>query len=671
MLHRWIIPIVLFVAFMAVFPLTAFSQKTLKLDLQKKIELENRQIPFKSSANRVQKLVHRIEVETLDGSETISFYYNSNNDIKQINVIEISNYNKSRYEQSCVYSYSDFSMSCIRTINTYDIKFEELQGTQIDGADCLLNEQGYIVQVDDSEDDYKSTYSYEYENDYVQSYSYNKKKIRSYTWGDGNVTMGGDSSDEYYTYSDITSPTNIYLPQLFMQTYGEDAYYFALIGRLGKNSKNLLSQYLRYNKKRSIEYKFNEEGDVIQMKDLYSNNVYNIYYDDVLDPNPTPGNPTTEDELGGAIDDAPEGSEDSPTEIFIPSGGITISKPLDINKHIRLKGGMLTRGSNNPYAMLRIRSGYSLELDNITIDGKDVSQKDGSLIVYGKLKLKEGVAIKNCKRMEADAPSGAICIAKGGQLTMNGGEITGNTGAYGSAVYNEGTFTLTGGEISFNNGQIGAVVNNVGGRFVMTGGKISSNKVTDGCGGVFVSDNSFFSMAGGEISNNEDCALYSWSDLQIGGQAKVSGLTLLNEGNCLLVNLALRNNWQISFVDMPVVGTVVASGYNGYQLTDADYRKIIYANDLCQLKLSGNRIVTYQNETGLNEINESNFRLSISGNRVQVEGLPSYTSFTIYGIAGNTISSHTTDGNGQCSFLLGNGIYLLNSKDQTKKFMVQ
>lgn len=243
---------------------------------------------LKSALRSKSKLVQKIEVETSDGPEAMYFYYNANNDIERIKATEVSNYDKSKYEMDYVYSYSGNSLSCLRTIRTYDIKTGELQDTQIDGADCILDGQGYIIQEDDSEEDDKSVYSYEYENGYMQAYSYNNKKDREYTWIDGNVTMGGDYWDEYYTYSDAISTTNIYLPQLFMQTYGEDVFYFALIGKLGHNSKNLLSQYLRYDKKHNIEYQFDEEGNVIQMVDLYDKDIYTIYYDDTPNPDPTP-----------------------------------------------------------------------------------------------------------------------------------------------------------------------------------------------------------------------------------------------------------------------------------------------------------------------------------------------------------------------------------------------
>lgn len=543
---------------------------------------------------------------------------------------------------------------------------------------CLLNDMGYIIEEKAAGDYTKSGINYYEYDDSGQTLSYswvydNYSESNTYEWVDGNIhisSYGSSITDRKYVYTSIVNKANINLNKLFTQTFGEDVSYFALFGYLGNKDRCLIEKV----DDELLMYTFNDEGcvsEIIKESGPYTGR-YVISYDETISPDPTPdNNPTTEEELGGAIDNAPEGSEDSPTEIFIPSDGITLNKPLDINKHIRLKGGKLIRSNDNPYAMLRIRSGYSLELDDITIDGNQLRQQDGSLIVYGKLKLKDGVSIKNCYRTEADTPSGAICVAQGGVLTMDGGSISGNTGAYGSAVYNEGTFTMTNGEISANSGQIGAIVNNAGGQFIMTGGKISSNKVTDGCGGVFVSDHCSFTMTGGEISGNEDCALYTWSDLQIGGLAKVDGLTLLNDGNRLLINPALRNNWQISYVDTPPTGTIVATGHNGYQLTTTDFQNIIYYNNRCQLKLSGNDIVTYQTGTAVDEINAELFRLSVSGNRVQVEGLPSQTSFIIYEIGGRIVSTHTTDNSGQCNFSLENGIYLLNCKEQTKKFIVK
>lgn len=677
MLHKWIIPIVLFIGFIVAFPLTALSQKTLRLDLKKGIKAEER-VSFKTSSREKEKLVQQIDVYDISSNSkvyTINPWYDSDGRIVKV---------KYTGNWGMFVNTVAFYETTGKTLKLSGYTFDPVTGDALmpktEAITCLLNDMGYIVEEKATGDytDSETNY-YEYDDSgqtLSNSWVYdNYSGSNTYEWVDGNIHIsshGSSITDYKYVYTSIVNKANINLNKLFTQTFGEDVSYLALFGYLGNKDRCLIEKV----DDELLMYTFDDEGcvsEIIKESGPYTGR-YVISYDETIspDPDPTPdNNPTTEDELGGAIDNAPEGTEDSPTEIFIPSGGITLHKPLDVDKHIRLKGGSLLRGNDNPYAMLRIRSGYSLELDDIIIDGNRVSQKDGSLIVYGKLKLKDGVTIKNCKRIEADTPSGAVCIAKGGELTMDGGTITGNIGAYGSAVYNEGIFTMTDGEISSNTGQIGAVANNGGGQFIMTGGKISSNKVTDGCGGVFVSEHCFFRMTGGEISGNEDCALYTWANLQIGGQAKVDGLTLMNDGNRLLINPSLRNNWQISYVETPPVGTIVAVGYNGYQLADSDLQKVIYYNNVSQLKLAGNSIVTYQTETGVEGINEDLFRLSASGNQVQVEGLPSDTQFTIYEMGGRIVASYVTGINGQACFSLDKGVYLFNCKERTVKFMVR
>lgn len=679
-LHRWILPLVLFIGFTATMPITAFSQKTLKLDLKKGIEYG---YPQTSSIRSSQQMISQIVVYRKSNNEklqTLQFKYDDQGKVAEIKGFGIS---EAVTGVECGHLFFNRAGNNL-TLSGYALDEQgNVISPKMDVVNCTLNEMGYIIKEQEIGDDSYLTFEYD-ENGYTQSYTFHSNSYTSsqdYTWEDGNIQNGNGGSDEYYIYTNVINKSNIDLSKILdVQTFQEDVWWFAVAGFKGNPNKNLLQGIKKGNSSTpyyTYKYQFDENGYVTRIESILGNdeskgNYYIISYNGNISPDPTPSdNPTTEDELAGAIDKAPEGTEDNPTEIFIPSSGITLNHPLDVNKHIRLKGGSLLRGNDNPYAMLRIRSGYSLELDDITIDGNGVSLKDGSLVVYGKLKLKDGVAIKNCNRPETNTPSGAICVAQGGQLTMEGGEIAGNIGAYGGAVYNEGTFILTDGVISFNNGQIGAVVNNAGGKFIMTGGKITSNKVTDGCGGVFVSEGCSFSMTGGEISNNEDCALYTWSDLQIGGQAKVNGQTLLNEGNRLLVNPALRNSWEMSFIDTPTAGTIVASGHNGYQLTTSDYQKITYTNNLCLLKLSGNNIITYQSETAVNEINANTFRLSISGNEVQANGLPAYTPFIVYGMNGQAVSSLTTDGNGQCAFALEKGIYLLKCEDQTRKFLVK
>ena len=101
----------------------------------------------------------------------------------------------------------------------------------------------------------------------------------------------------------------------------------------------------------------------------------------------------------------------------------------------------------------------------------------------------------------------------GGNFTMTGGSITGNSS--GIWVQPSGGFTMTGGSIARNTFNVtddlsylpcgGVLVN--GGNFTMTGGEITGNTVnvegglTVG-GGVLVVNNGSFTMTGGEITNN-------------------------------------------------------------------------------------------------------------------------------------------------------------------------
>ena len=110
------------------------------------------------------------------------------------------------------------------------------------------------------------------------------------------------------------------------------------------------------------------------------------------------------------------------------------------------------------------------------------------------------------------AASPAVDI-NGGNFTMTGGSITGNSS--GIWVQSSGSFTMTGGEITDNTINVtndlsylpcgGVLVN--GGSFTMTGGEITGNTVNSEGGlsvggGVLVVNNGSFTMTGGEITNN-------------------------------------------------------------------------------------------------------------------------------------------------------------------------
>lgn len=619
--------------------------------------------PGEEEDDSPHKLVKEIRSVEEDGDYSVmQFFYDKQNRVTKITEVgrseeEIDNW---LYE----YTYSGNTLEIVRTLTG--------SSYQKDGLHCMLNTDGYIIKAVDWDEEYGEggVYTYDYDTEgHVSAYYYDGKLERSYQWINGNVKEGGDSSTEVYTYSNETCKSNLYIPHLFMQLYSEDWMYTALTNRQGKNPKNLISSYHRYGEDRAIDYEFDSEGYVTKITEDHYGTVHYISYEHNSTPTPDPGE---DNDLEGLIEQAAPGTSSNPTDVFVPSEGVTLGKTINLSgKHIRLTGGSIKRSSSNPNAMFRIDTNASLTLEDVTIDGGGTALKDGSLVVYGKLRLGEGVTIKNCNRTEANSPSGVICVAQNGYIRMDKGtKISGNTGVYGSAIYCEGEFEMYDGEISGNQSQIGAVTINAGGTFIMHGGKISGNEVTEGCGGVFIGENCTFRMDNGEISGNDDCDVYSWVDIYAGGSANVKGTVLLTEGNKLQVTDQLRNQWNISFIDDPLPGTVLAAG-SSYQLKESDLQHISYINNAYQLKHQGNTIVIAAATTGTEDIIKNQARLTITDQSVRMENFPVHTTFKVYQISGKLSLSEQTDSNGQASFSLPEGIYILKCQEQTYKFKMK
>ena len=107
---------------------------------------------------------------------------------------------------------------------------------------------------------------------------------------------------------------------------------------------------------------------------------------------------------------------------------------------------------------------------------------------------------------------GSISIYNGNLIMNKGAKISNGDGA-GVYVYgynDSGTFTMNGGEISGNTG--GGVCVYDGGKFTMKDGEISGNTTQSGYGGggVYVGDNGTFTMNGGKISGNICISSVPW-----------------------------------------------------------------------------------------------------------------------------------------------------------------
>jgi hypothetical protein len=198
--------------------------------------------------------------------------------------------------------------------------------------------------------------------------------------------------------------------------------------------------------------------------------------------------------------------------ITITSGNdITLASGLLKEQEIHW-GGLAV---DNMTSMIKVESGASLTLDGtggeLIIDGAERAKTAKLVTVAGDLAMKGGVTLKNSK--------GGGVFVDGGEFTMSGGEISGNTAAgSGGGVYvSSGEFTMSGGEISGNtagSGGGGVFVNN--GTFTMSGGAVSGNTAELGAG---VYTNGGFNMSGAAFVA-QDNVVY----LEHDGQIKVTGM---------------------------------------------------------------------------------------------------------------------------------------------------
>jgi hypothetical protein len=191
--------------------------------------------------------------------------------------------------------------------------------------------------------------------------------------------------------------------------------------------------------------------------------------------------------------------------------------------------------------LLTVGAGVTLTLRNITLKGTNnlTSPAYSSPFVVvntgGTLILETGAVITGCYE------TFGFTIA-GGTVTMNGGEIISNTGAYGGP--GSGGVRMSGGSLTLNSGKInnnryddgrGGGVTMSGGTFTMNGGEISGNYGRDGGGGVFISGGAF-TMWGGLISGNSIQFNSGSQFLKAGGTAQWN-----QAGDGVLVDLATTN----------------------------------------------------------------------------------------------------------------------------------
>jgi len=181
------------------------------------------------------------------------------------------------------------------------------------------------------------------------------------------------------------------------------------------------------------------------------------------------------------------------------------SNKSDITITLSGGGSMRTVNLSAQGSLFTINSGVTLILNNnITLNGRSGNNDSLVCIISGTLIMNAGTKIigNSFAGNDYSYGSGGGVNVYNGIFTMNGGEISGNTAQYGSAVFVKSSdFTMNDGEISGNTASnSGGAVYNDDGYFTMNGGKISGNTAKWG-GGIYINDASF-NMNGGKITNN-------------------------------------------------------------------------------------------------------------------------------------------------------------------------
>jgi len=146
---------------------------------------------------------------------------------------------------------------------------------------------------------------------------------------------------------------------------------------------------------------------------------------------------------------------------------------------------IITLSSNG--CMFTVSSGVTLILDeNVTLIGWSTNNRPLVDVINGKLIMNDGAKISG--NISNNNSGGGVCL-QGGNFTMNGGEISGNTAAVGGGVYSKGVFIMNGGKI-INNISTSSSYEGGGGVFgyqiTINGGEINGNTADTG-GGIYCS----------------------------------------------------------------------------------------------------------------------------------------------------------------------------------------
>lgn len=299
---------------------------------------------------------------------------------------------------------------------------------------------------------------------------------------------------------------------------------------------------------------------------------------------------TTVDELQAAIDAAPVGTADEPTELAITSAGIDFNKTVTIKgKHIKLTGNGVVYSNviTSNIRMFSVESQGSLKIESATFQGTKtgtnayctfVSVGVGSSVVLNKVTMQKSLSelntwtmlrvYGNCTLIDCTISenngSGLIYIGSNGNCRIDGGKIQNNSCSDGKSVHSLimslGALEYVSGEFTNNH----AISISSDGTTTLRYPHIQnylSTYIKDEGSGIWVSG----------VLN-----LYNTATIGDDFYMDKSG----SRRGCLNIYGALKSNLGL-VCHSAEDGWVIAKGIN-YTLTEADLKKIVLANALAK-----------------------------------------------------------------------------------------
>jgi uncharacterized repeat protein (TIGR02543 family) len=361
---------------------------------------------------------------------------------------------------------------------------------------------------------------------------------------------------------------------------------------------------------------------------------------------------------------------------------VPASAKLSITRDVKIKAkgeGKLVREDGG--TMFTVSAG-TLTLKNVVVDGNKIEATGAMINVTtdGTLNIEDGAKLSNALYSSRATKNGIGAVSViGGNLNMNGGEISNNElaegidkynksngGVSGAAIFesNGAQVNISGGLINGNHAFRGGAIFNDNSKLIISGGTISNNS-SEGYGGAIFNAGTF-NMTDGTISNNSTCNGTGigggvYNGCRIIGNEEIDSVVMTQSGGKIINNAA--------FVGAGVYNEALATyTLNGGSVSSNGSSATTNGGGICNngtLNIAGGNVSNNQAQTGggvynnrtgykYNKKTYSDAEANISGGSIS-DNVSVYYGGAVYNIgdlniSGGELSSNTA---GFC----GGGIY--------------